>query len=87
MKTMLQNFGSFLSILFVIWQDFVMFGRIHRAQSVTLLWLAYRIGVVAVLPDGVIQHKFYKNGAILHACVHGRRKDFSKRFSRGAKSG
>jgi len=23
-----------------------MFGRIHRAQSDTLLWLAYRIGVV-----------------------------------------
>jgi len=23
-----------------------MFGRIHRAQSVTLLWLAYRIGIV-----------------------------------------
>jgi len=23
-----------------------MFGRIHRTQSVTLLWLAYRIGVV-----------------------------------------
>jgi len=22
------------------------FGRIHTAQSVTLLWLAYRIGVV-----------------------------------------
>jgi len=21
---------------------------------------------------------FYKNGVILHACVHGRRKDFSK---------
>jgi len=23
-----------------------MFGRLHRAPSVTLLWLAYRIGVV-----------------------------------------
>jgi len=29
-----------------------------------------------VLPDGVIQHNFYTNGVILHACVHGRRKDF-----------
>jgi len=37
---MLQNFGSIVSVLFVIWQDFVMFGRIHRAESVTLLWLA-----------------------------------------------
>jgi len=35
-----------LSELFVIWQDFVMFGRIHRAKCVTMLWLAYRIGVV-----------------------------------------
>ena len=47
MKKMLQNFVSTIcNILFVLWQDFVMFGRIHRAQSVTLLWLAYRIGVV-----------------------------------------
>jgi len=46
MKKMLQNSGSILSILFVIWQDFVIFGRIQRAQSVTLLGLAYRIGVV-----------------------------------------
>ena len=38
---MLQNFGSILSILFVILQEFVMFGRKHRAQSVTLLRLAY----------------------------------------------
>jgi len=34
-----------------------------------------------VLPDGVIQHNFYRNGIILHACVHGRRKDF---FQEGA---
>jgi len=33
-------------MLFAIWQDFVMFGRIHRTHSVILLWLAYRIGVV-----------------------------------------
>jgi len=46
MNKMLQNFGSILSVLFVIWQDFVIFGRIHSVQSVTLLWLAYRIGVV-----------------------------------------
>jgi len=34
---------------------------------------------------------FYKNGLILHACVQGFRRgalvDFSKCFSRGAKSG
>jgi len=29
-----------------------------------------------VLPDGVIQHIFYKSGVTWHACVHGRRKDF-----------
>ena len=28
-----------------------------------------------MLPDGVIQHNFYKT-EILLACVHGRRKDF-----------
>jgi len=41
MKNFADNFGSILSILVVIWQDFVMFGRIHHAQSVILLWLAY----------------------------------------------
>jgi len=50
-----------------------------------------------VLPDGVIQHVFFtKNGVILHAFVHGRRKDFSRGghkwifpnvFLRGVKSG
>jgi len=29
-----------------------------------------------VLPDGVIQHNFLQNSVILHACVHGRRKEF-----------
>jgi len=33
-----------LAVLFVIWQNFVMFGRIHHVQSVTLLWLAGMIG-------------------------------------------
>jgi len=50
MKKLLQNFVSILWALFVIWQwiwqDFVMFGRIHRAQSVTMVWFAYRIGGV-----------------------------------------
>jgi len=77
--------------LFVIWQDFVIFGRIHRAQSVTLLWIAYRIGVVEQCCQmGKYNTIFHKNGVILHACVHGRRKeflqggplvDFSKSFS------
>jgi len=30
-----------------------------------------------MLPDGV-QQFFYKNGVILQACVHGRRKDLSR---------
>jgi len=47
-----------------------LFGRIHRAQSVSLLWVAYRIGV------DLLQHNFSKNGVILHACVHGHRKEF-----------
>jgi len=32
-----------------------------------------------VLPDGVIHNTFFhKNSVILHACVHGRREDFSR---------
>jgi len=40
--------AAFCQLLFVIWQDFVIVWQntVHRAQSVTLLWLAYRIGVV-----------------------------------------
>jgi len=37
MKKILQRYGSILSILFVIKQDFVILWRIRRAQSVTLL--------------------------------------------------
>jgi len=56
-----------------------LFGRIHRAQSVTLLWLAYRIGVVEQCYQMVKYNTFfYKNCVIFHACVHGRRKDFSR---------
>ena len=51
MKNMLQYFGSILSILFAIY--YLQFGRIsylfgkrHRAQSVIVLWLAYRIDVI-----------------------------------------
>jgi len=32
----------------------------------------------AVLPYGVIQHIFYKNGVTLHVCVHGHPNDFSR---------
>jgi len=55
MKNMLQNFGIILSILFVIYSlqfgsEFsrisYLFAKRHRAPSVILLWLAYRIGVV-----------------------------------------
>jgi len=68
-----------LSKLFGIWQDFVMFGRIHRTQSVILLWLAYRIGVVNSVArwcNRPMTQFFIKNGVISHAFVHGRRKDF-----------
>jgi len=50
-----------------------MFGRLHGAQFVTLLWLAYRIDVV----EQCFQQNVYKNGEILRACTHGYRKDFS----------
>jgi len=44
----------------------------HPAVACSPHWCCW-----TVLPDGtVIQHNFYKNGVILHACVHGRRKDF-----------
>jgi len=43
MKKMLQNFGSISSILFAISNDFVIIWQKLRAQSGTLLWLAYCI--------------------------------------------
>jgi len=55
MKKMLQNFGSILSTIFLIFYLKIasefgrisqLFGRIHRAQSVTLLRIAYCIDVV-----------------------------------------
>jgi len=49
----------------------------HRAQSVTLLYIAYRIGVVEQCCQMVYYNTiFHKDGEILHACVHGRRKEF-----------
>jgi len=57
----------------------LLFGRKHRAHSVTLLWIAYRIGV-----DEHCCHLveyitiFHKNGVILHFSAHGSRKDFSR---------
>jgi len=54
MKKMLQNFVSILSVLFAILYIVcnlagfhnVLQNTVHRAQSVTLPWLAYRIDVV-----------------------------------------
>ena len=60
---MLHKFGCILSILFVIYHLWFgsefgrisyLFGKRYRAQSVILLWLAYRIGVATVLPSCVI---------------------------------
>ena len=51
----------------------------YAVQSVTLLWLAHRIGVIEQCCQMAQCSKFfYKNGVILHACVHGRRKDLSR---------
>ena len=89
MKKMLQKLGNILSMLFVIWQDFVIFLQntpctvFHLSMACLPQWCCW-----TVLPDGVIQHNNF-------TCVHGRRKDFpgvalvhfSKSFSRGAKSG
>jgi len=48
MKKMLQNFGSILSILFAIWQHFVIVWQntsftMHRLSPCYGLWLAYCI--------------------------------------------
>jgi len=67
MKKMLQNLGSILSTLFVIWQDFVIVWQnlpcsvCHTAMACLPHWCCW-----TVLPNGVI----------LHACVNGHRKDF-----------
>jgi len=94
---MLQNFGSILSILFVIWQNFVIFGRIHRAQSVTLLWLAY---TALVLLNSIARwcnttHFLQKWCNLTCLCAWapegyfpgGALVDVSKRFCMGYKSG
>jgi len=49
------------------------FGRSHRAQSVILPWLAYRICVVQQCCH-MMQYNtvFYKNGVTLYDCVHQR---------------
>jgi len=54
-----------------------LFCRIHRAQSVTLSYvLLTALVLLSSVSDGEIQHSFLQNGVILHACVHGCRKDF-----------
>jgi len=73
----LHNFGSILSVLFVIWQwilqDFVIIWQntwctlCHPAMACLPNWCFWK-----VLPDVEIQHNFL----IIHACVHGHRKDF-----------
>jgi len=80
-------FAVFCQLLFVSWKDFVIVWQntVHLAQSVTLLWLAYRIGVVEQCCQVVKCNKiFYKNGVILHAYyVHGRRREFFMRATVG----
>jgi len=55
------------------------------AESVTLLWLAYRIGLLNSVDRWRCTKNFSKNGANLYAYVHGRRKDFI--HGGGGKSG
>ena len=60
-----------------IWQDFVIVWQntpctvCHPAVDCLPHWRCW-----TVLPDCVIQLIFHKNSVILHACVHGRRKEF-----------
>jgi len=57
----------------------------HRAQSVTVLWIAYRIGVVKQCCQ-MVQYNtiFHKNGVILHACAWA--SELGRYFSRGGTS-
>jgi len=91
MNKMLQNFGSIIcNILFVIWQDFVMCGRIHRAQSVTPLWFAYSIGVVEQCCHMVSYNTIFTCMCALASeglFPGGELVDFCKVFLGGAKSG
>jgi len=71
MKKMWQNFGNIFSILLVIWLKFVIVWQ-NTLCTVCHPAMAYHIGVVEWCNASV----FYKNGVNLHACMHGRRKDF-----------
>jgi len=71
-------------------------GRIHRSQSVTLLWLAYRIGVLnSVARWCNTTHFLQKSCNYTWLCAWASEGffpgvalvDFSKSFSRGVKSG
>jgi len=79
-----------------IWQDFVIVLQntpcpvCHPTMACLVHWCCW-----AVLPDGVIQHSFYKNRVIfILVCMsvgrilsRGALVDFFKSFSKGAKSG
>jgi len=72
-----------------------LFGRIHRAQSVTLPWISHRIDVVEQCCQTVTQ--FFTKMVSFYMLVRmgvgnsfsrgGALVDFSKSFSTGAKSG
>jgi len=70
------------NILFEIWQDFVI---VWQNTPCTVCYPAMACFTALVLLNSVASLQkwyntiFYKNGAIFHASVHGRRKDFSRR--------
>jgi len=97
MKEMLQNFGSIICNLAVNLAGFRDVGQntpcpvCHPAMACLPYWCCW-----TMVPDGVIQHNFYKNGVILHACAIcawgwkdffqvGVLVDFSKSFLGGPK--
>jgi len=102
MKKTLQNFGSILSILFLTYYfNLAGFRNCLAEYAVHSLSPWYGLLAALVLLSSVARwcnttQFFHKNGVILHACVHGRRKEFfqegpladlSKIFSTETKSG
>jgi len=84
MKKTLQNFGSILSILFLTYcylaVNLAGFRYCLAEYTVHSLSPCYGLLTAFALLNSAARWcnttPFFKNGVILHACVHGRRKEF-----------
>jgi len=66
------------NILYVIWQDFVIVWQNTPCTSPCCGLLTALVLLNSVARWCNTANFFYKNGVILHVCVHGRRKDLSR---------